>query len=159
MARPLGERAMTAAERQRKRRERLRQEQADSKPSEQAQPIAAPPNVPRSPQPPQSEQDRQHRPQSVGRRAGHTPQPAPEDVKPLYAQARHVVDNLRTCSDLLREAGQPVSALPVPAMTVLQKAAAGKRVDPDLLERVLSAAAALDRQLAFEVLKRFPAPA
>lgn len=166
MARPpLGETSMTAAERQRKHRARLRQEQADSKLSEQVPLTTAPSNLPRSPPPPTPPPPNG---QGTGQSQGQDPRSLPAarddlawrdrsaDLEPLHFRAWHALSTIETCTGLLRDEGRPAAALPATAIAILEKAAAGKPVEPGLLARVLEASEALSRQLAFSVLERFP---
>ena len=84
----------------------------------------------------------------------------PADLEPLHFRARHALSTIETCTGLLREDGRPAAALPATAMVILHKAAYGDPVEPGLLARVIEAGETLSRQLAFDVLARFPgAPA
>jgi hypothetical protein len=71
------------------------------------------------------------------------------NVEPLHFRAYHALSTIETCSGLLRDEGRPAAALPAKAMGILEKAAAGKPVEPGLLARVLEASETLSRQLAF----------
>ena len=82
-----------------------------------------------------------------------------ERAGPLHERAWHLHEAILWCSEILRKDRRPAAALPQEAMTILERAAAGKPVDELLLGRVLEAAAQLDQRLTFEVLARFPRPA
>lgn len=166
MGRPsLGGAALSPAERQRRRRERLRAEKAGAtaKPTPRRRSAATEkPTRNRQPRPP-------HRPppDAVARRPSeplylaeirrsNAEKARAERAGPLHLRAWELYEAISWMSATLKRDGRPVAALPEKAMTTLDQAAQGEHVDEDLLRRVVAAAEQLKSKLAFDVLSYFP---
>ena len=79
-----------------------------------------------------------------------------EAAGPRHARALNLVWSITGCTHMLHAQGLDCPALPPRAWAILERAGAGETVDETVLEDAIDAAEALNTQLSFAVLRRWP---